>query len=182
MIGGAFFTSGLAEKLGNLLFKFVNVSERLFVTGVLTVGCLLCFFLNGALVFALLAPIVDSITSQSGGKLTRKQSYLPLGFSCAIGNNLTAISATSMIAASGLLYASGYGRQIKIFEPTVLTAPAVLAVIIFTFFSDINCRKDGLILKKYPLPKSIPARKAGSRQMENVVYSGTRRRSGSCPC
>lgn len=131
MIGGAFFTSGLATKLGNLLFKFVNVNERWFVVGVLTIGCALCFFLNGALVFALLAPIVDSITSQSKGRLTRKQAYLPLGFSCAIGNNLTAISATSMIAASGLLVASGYHRPISIFEPTLLTLPAVVAVIIF---------------------------------------------------
>lgn len=131
IIGGAFFSSGLATKLGDFLYKFVRVSEKWFVVGVLTIGCLLCVFLNGALVFALLAPIIDSITSQSGGKLTRKQAYMPLGIAGAIGNNITTISASSTIAASGLLAASGYGRQLTVFEPTIMTLPAVIAVIIF---------------------------------------------------
>jgi di/tricarboxylate transporter len=131
IIGGSFFTTGLATKLGDLLYKFVGVGEKWFVVGVLTVGCLLCLFLNGALVFALMAPIIDSITSQSGGRLTRKQAYMPLGIAGAIGNNLTTISASSMVAASGLFAASENGRQFSLFEPTAMTAPAVIAVIVF---------------------------------------------------
>ena len=63
--------------------------------------------------------------------LSRKQAYLPLGFASALGNNLTTISATSMIATSGLLAASGYPRQLNLFEPTMINLPAVLAVIVF---------------------------------------------------
>lgn len=162
VIGGAFFTTGLADALGNFLYRMVGVSEKWFVVGVLTIGCLLAVFLNGALVFALLAPIIDSITSQSEGRLTRKQAYLPLGFASAIGNNITTISATSMIATSGLLAASGYHRQLSLFEPTIINLPAVLAVIIFYALFGYKLQKKWFDFKEV----APPLVKCGSREKD----------------
>ena len=45
VIGGAFFTTGLANTLGNFLYKLMGVSEKWFVVGVLATTCLPgCFF------------------------------------------------------------------------------------------------------------------------------------------
>ena len=77
IMGAAFFTTGLSAKLGDLIFKFVKFEEKWFAVGVLTLGCLIGGFLNGALVVAMLAPIIDSIAAQSNGRLTRKQAYMP---------------------------------------------------------------------------------------------------------
>lgn len=129
VIGHACFTSGLAEWFGGLLFKFVGANEKLFVIMILVIASLLAVVVNGALVVAMLMPIIDSIVYQSKGTITRKHCYFPLGLASTLGNNLTTISATSMITASGLVAAAGYG-QMSLFAPTVLNLPALLVVII----------------------------------------------------
>lgn len=129
IIGHACFTSGLAQKIGCLLFQFIGADEKKFVTVILLVASSLAIFLNGALVVALLMPIIDSVVSQSKGTITRKQTYFPLGLASTIGNNLTMISATSMITAAGLLASAGYG-ELNLFAPTVINLPALLLIIV----------------------------------------------------
>ncbi|NYB72961.1 SLC13/DASS family transporter [Sedimentibacter hydroxybenzoicus DSM 7310] len=129
IIGQSFFTSGLAQKIGNLLYKYTGADEKKFVTAVIYISSGLAIFLNGALVVAMLMPIINSVVSQSDGKISRKQTYFPLGIAATIGNNLTTISATSMITASGLISAAGYG-ELSIFAPTIVNLPALIVVII----------------------------------------------------
>lgn len=129
IIGQACFTSGLAEAVGKLLYRFIGANEKLFVVMVLAIASLLAIFLNGSLVVAMLMPIIDCIVSQSNGAITRKHTYFPLGLASTIGNNLTTISATSMITAAGLVAAAGYG-EMSLFAPTLVNLPALLVVIL----------------------------------------------------
>lgn len=129
IIGQACFTSGLAESIGKLLFKFVGTNEKYFVVIILIVGSFLAVFLNGALVAAMMIPIVDCVVSQSNGTITRKHTYFPLGLASTLGNNLTTISATSMITASALVANAGYG-EMDLFTPTLINLPALLIIIL----------------------------------------------------
>lgn len=129
IIGQACFTSGLAESIGKLLFKFVGTNEKYFVVIILIVGSFLAVFLNGALVAAMMIPIVDCVVSQSNGTITRKHTYFPLGLASTLGNNLTTISATSMITASALVANAGYG-EMDLFTPTLVNLPALLIIIL----------------------------------------------------
>lgn len=129
IIGQACFTSGLAEAVGKLLYKFVGANEKLFIVMILIIASLLAVFLNGALVVAMLMPMIDCIISQSNGTITRKHTYFPLGLASTIGNNLTTISATSMITAAGLVSAAGYG-EMSLFAPTLVNLPALVIVIV----------------------------------------------------
>ena len=133
IIGQACFTSGLAEQIGRLLYKFVGANERLFVVMILIIASLLAVFLNGALVVAMLMPIIDCIIYQSDGAITKKHTYFPLGLASTIGNNLTTISATSMITAAGLMVQAGYG-EMSLFAPTMVNLPAFIIIIIFYMF------------------------------------------------
>ncbi len=129
IIGQACFTSGLAEQIGKLLYKFVGANEKLFVVMILLIASLLAVFLNGSLVVAMLIPIIDCVIAQSEGSITRKHTFFPLGLASVIGNNLTTISATSMITASGLVAAAGYG-EMSLFAPTMVNLPALVVVIV----------------------------------------------------
>ena len=129
IIGHACFTCGLARKAGCILYRFVGSDEKKFVFMILLIATLLAIFLNGALVVAMLMPIIDSVVVQSKGSITRKQTYFPLGFASTIGNNLTMISATSMITAAGLISAAGYG-ELGLFAPTIINLPALAVVIL----------------------------------------------------
>lgn len=129
IIGHACFTSGLAEWFGRLLYKFVGSNEKLFVVMIFIIASLLAVFLNGALVVAMIIPIIDSIVQQSNGSISKKQCYFPLGLAATLGNNMTTISATSMITAVGLLTAAGY-EEIGLFAPTIINLPAVAIIVI----------------------------------------------------
>ena len=129
IVGRAFFTTGLAERTANILFRFVGTNEKHFVGVVLIVAGFLGIFLNATVVVAMIMLIIDCIVVQSDGAITRKQTYFPLGVASVLGNNLTTISATSMIAAAGIVSASGQG-EMTIFTPTLVNLPAFLVVIV----------------------------------------------------
>ena len=129
LMGQACFETGLAQQVGNILYKFVGSNEKFLIVMILIIASLLAVFLNGALVVAIMAPIIDSIVFKSGGTITRKHTYFPLGLASTIGNNLTTISATSMITAAALIKEAGLG-DMSLFAPTVVNLPALVIVII----------------------------------------------------
>lgn len=129
IIGHSWFTSGLAYKFGSLLYRFVGTNEKLFVAMILLIAASMSVFLNGSLTVAILMPIIDSIVVRSKGAITRKQTYFPLGIASVLGNNLTTISATSMITAGALLAEGGF-RELGLFEPTAVNLPALVVVIV----------------------------------------------------
>ena len=150
VIGHSCFTSGLAKKIGSLLYRYIGSSEKKFVAMILFISTLLAVFLNAALVVAMLMPIIDSVVVRSKGAITRKQTYFPLGFASTIGNNLTMISATSMITAAGLISSAGYG-QLSLFAPTVINLPALIVVIILYLFVGYNLQKKWFNFDEVPL-------------------------------
>lgn len=134
VIGRAWFTTGLAGKISRVLYRFVGSNEKLMIAVILIVGSFISVFLNGSLTVAILMPVIDSIVVRSNGSISRKQTYFPLGIASVLGNNLTTISATSMVTAGALLSEAGF-RQLGLFEPTAINLPSLLVVIVFYIFA-----------------------------------------------
>ena len=129
IIGRAFFTTGLAHRAGSLLYRFVGSREQTFIVMIWLLAALMSVFLNGSLTVAILMTVIDSIVVQSKNAITRKHTYFPLGVAATLGNNLTTISATSMITANALLVQAGY-PELGLFAPTLVNLPAFLAVLL----------------------------------------------------
>lgn len=129
IIGEACFAAGVAEKMGGVLYRCVGGNEKKFVLMIFLAAGALSIFLNGALVVALLMTIIDSIAGESGGAITRKNTYFPLGVAATLGNNLTTISGTSTITALAIYYDAGYER-VNLFAPLFINLPALIAVIV----------------------------------------------------
>lgn len=131
IIGKATVTTGLAPKIGKLLGRGkMGENESLFIMVLFLVSCVVSIFINASLTVAILMPIIDAVVIKSKGKITRKGTYMALGISSVLGNNVLTISATSMLTAVSLLEASGYGTM-SIFAPLAVNLPAVIAVLIF---------------------------------------------------
>lgn len=130
VIGRAWFTTGLASKISRILYKFVGSNEKLLIAVILVIASFISVFLNGSLTVAILMPVIDSLVVRSDGRISRKQTYFPLGVASVLGNNLTTISATSMVTAGALLSEAGF-RQLGLFEPTAVNLPSLLVVIGF---------------------------------------------------
>ena len=131
IIGQAMVTTGLAQRVGNLVTRVNNgKNERLCIMLVLVVSTVLSVFINGAITVSIMMPIIDAIVLKSGGAISRKQTYMPLGIGSVIGNNVLTISATSMLTAVAMLEEMGYGTM-SIFAPLGVNLPAIIVVFIF---------------------------------------------------
>lgn len=125
IIGEAFFTTGLAESMGNLLRRFAELYEKYFVAIVYTVASLMSVFLNASAVMAILMPVVDSLVFSTNGKISRKHTYLAMGIGSIFGANLSIIGSTSMYMSHTLLKESN-GTGMSFFEPALSGAAACL--------------------------------------------------------
>ena len=135
IIGKATVTTGLAQKIGKLLgHGKMGENETVFMMAMFVISCFISVFLNASLTVAILMPVIDAVVLQSKGKITRKGTYMALGISSVLGNNVLTIGATSMLTAVSLLEASGYGTM-SIFAPMAVNLPAVLVVaIVYALF------------------------------------------------
>lgn len=135
IIGEAFFTTGLSEKMGNAFLSMKNVNEKNFIILAVLMSFVLSTFLNALIVMALFMPIIDVIAAQSKGEFTRKNTYLPIGIAAVFGGNLSVVGSTSMLNASGMLEESYYGKAMSFFEPAKLGLPGVIICLaIFLIF------------------------------------------------
>ena len=151
IIGRAWFTTGLAGWISRVLYRFVGSNEQLMVAAVLAVSALISVFLNGALTVAILMPVIDSLVARSNGRLTRRQAYFPLGVGSVIGNNLTTISASSMVTAVALLREAGF-REMGLFEPMAVNLPALIAVTAFYVLFGYKLQDRWFDFDEHPLP------------------------------
>lgn len=120
IIGGACFSTGLAEKIGKYILKFKRLNEAGFILIIVIAGTLLSAPLSGMAVMVMLMPIINAVAAETDGRICRKNVYLPLGIASVLGGNLTCIGSTSMLNASAMLGASYYGRSLSFFEPAKL--------------------------------------------------------------
>lgn len=134
IIGESFFTTGLADVLGNALKKFADLKEKYFSSILYSVACAMSAFLNASAVMAILMPVVDSLVYSTQGKISRKHNYLPMGIGSIFGANLSIIGSTSMYMAHTLLKESD-GTGMSFFEPALsgAAACAVGLIVCMTF-------------------------------------------------
>ena len=131
IMGKALMVTGFSEKIGQAFMRINNMTEKKFLILVVASSLLISVFLNGIIVIAIFMPIIDSLVLKTGGKISKKNLYLPAGIAALIGGNLSVIGSTSILTASGLLEASSFGRGFGFFEPAILGLPACVVLLLF---------------------------------------------------
>lgn len=126
IVGGAFFETGMANKIGGIVTRFAKTERMLIVAIMVIVG-----FMSGVLsntgTAAVLIPVVIGIAAKSGYR--RSRLLMPLVFAAAMGGNLSLIGAPgNMIAQSAL---EKIGLKFGFFEYAIVGLPILIAGIIF---------------------------------------------------
>ena len=100
VIGAAFFETGVAVEVGNVVHKFAKTETSLLVAVMMITG-ILSGFLSNTGTAAVLIPVIIGICKKSGFKQTKL--LMPLVFAAAMGGNISLIGAPgNMIAQAGL--------------------------------------------------------------------------------
>lgn len=126
IVGGAFFETGMANKIGGIVTRFAKTERMLIVAIMVIVG-----FMSGVLsntgTAAVLIPVVIGIAAKSC--YSRSRLLMPLVFAAAMGGNLSLIGAPgNLIAQSGL---EEIGLSFGFFEYAIVGFPILICGIIF---------------------------------------------------
>lgn len=109
IVGGALFETGAARRVGDLLLRRRGMSERTFTVWLVIVVTLFSSFLSNTTTVAMFMPIVGGIAAGSAGAVTRKHTFLFIGFASTLGGCMTLIgSPTQHLMAQELLAQNGF--------------------------------------------------------------------------
>nr|WP_312576213.1 SLC13 family permease [Sedimentibacter sp.] len=126
IVGGAFFETGMAQKVGGLVTRFAK-TERQLIIAVMTITGLMSGILSNTGTAAVLIPVVIGIAQRSG--FSRSRLLMPLVLAAAMGGNLSLIGAPgNMIAQTAL---QEIGLEFGFFEYAIIGMPILIVGIIY---------------------------------------------------
>lgn len=130
VIGGAFFYTGMAHKVGSLVARFAK-TERQLIMSVMLVSGLLSSVLSNTGTTAVLLPVVVGIAAESGYQ--RSKLLLPLIFGATIGGCVTLLGSAGNLTVSATLE-EVTGQGLGFFDFTVVGLPILLVGTLFFYF------------------------------------------------
>ena len=133
--------SGIAEKLGLVLFRFTGKSEKLFLEIVFISAAVLSLFSTNAALVAMYMPLISSVCSASKGNIHRKHIYLPLAMGGLIGGTGSLAGSTAPLLANDVLRQTG-SETMAFFTPLPIAAiiVAVVALCYWFFLYDLQVK------------------------------------------
>lgn len=126
IVGGAFFETGMANRIGGLVTRFAR-TERMLVAAIMLITGLMSGVLSNTGTAAVLIPVVIGIAAKSG--FARSRLLLPLVFAAAMGGNLSLIGAPGNLIAQSAL--QEMGLSFGFFEYAVVGLPILVCGILF---------------------------------------------------
>lgn len=130
VIGEALFETGVAQKMGTAIIKMVGTNERLFVIVCVVLAAVLSAFLSNTAVVAMMMPVVAATAASSKGKITKKGSYMAIGFAANVGGGMTLVGSTPNVIGQGLLADNGL-QTMGFFDLTLGSIPRLLFMVVF---------------------------------------------------
>ena len=132
IVGSSLFYTGLAQKIGNVLYNFTGGSERSLILISVLSGTLLSSVCSGTATLVTLFPIITSLCLTA--KVSVSRTYLPLAYGICFGSILTVAASGMGTASSGLLEKAGF-RGWGFIEPAYVGVPlAVVGILVLMFF------------------------------------------------
>lgn len=125
--------SGIAEKLGNLLFKLVGRSEKAFLIIIFVLAAFLSLFSTNAALVAMFMPLISSVSCASRGRISRKNLYLPLAMGGLIGGTGSLAGSTAPLLANDVLQLTG-SETMHFFTPLPIAAVMVVVIALCYWF------------------------------------------------
>lgn len=119
----ALFESGVAGKLNYVLKRIKN--EKTFVIAIFLLSAGLSMFMTNASLVAMMMPFIATVSVTSGGKITKKNTYLTLATGGLLGGTATLAGSTAPLLANNVLEEVG-AETMNFFSPL----PIALSIIV----------------------------------------------------
>ena len=135
------FDSGVAERLGLLLFRFTGRSEKSFLILVMLSTAALSAFSNNTAVIAMFMPLISSVAAASKGRIHVKHIYLPMAIGTLVGGTGSLAGCTAPLLANDVLQETG-SQTMRFFStfPIALFMCLVVALCYWFFLYDLQVK------------------------------------------
>lgn len=121
--------SGVGGKLGTLMNKFIGKDEKRFVIFVFLLSAFLSMFMTNASLVAMMMPFISTAALSSGGKITKKNTYLTLATGGLMGGTATLAGSTAPLLANNVLEEVG-AETMGFFEPLPIALSMIVVLTI----------------------------------------------------
>lgn len=135
ILGEALFESGVAKVIGKKTLDLVGNNEKTILFAIVLITAFLSAFLSNTATVAMFIPIISSIAANSGGKITKKNTFMALGFAAVAGGSCTLVGSTPQLIAQGILEETGCNTM-GFFDLAFVGVPKVLVIALY--FSTIG--------------------------------------------
>ena len=139
--------SGVAGKLGHLLFGLVGKSEKTFLLIIFLSSAFFSLFSTNAALVAMYMPLISAVSVSSKGHITKKNTFLPLAMGGLIGGTGSLAGSTAPLLANDVLEITG-SKTMGFFTPLPVALAIVVVVALCYWFFLYDLQVNGLILKK----------------------------------
>jgi sodium-dependent dicarboxylate transporter 2/3/5 len=130
VVGDTLFATGAAEYLGGKIVKRFGKTEKMFIGASILISAFLSAFLSNTATAAMMFPIMAATITSSKGKLTKKNTYMSIGFASIAGGGCTLIGSTPQLLAQGILQEGGF-ELVGFFEYAWAGIPKVFILLIY---------------------------------------------------
>ena len=130
-VGNALFETGAAELMGKKIISLVGKNEKVFLGALVIVSMPISAFLSNTATAAIMLPIAASAIAASGGKFTKKNTFMVVGIAAVSGGALTLVSSPPQLIAQGILDKGGH-ELMGFFDVAMAGVPIFVALFIYT--------------------------------------------------
>mgnify|MGYP004508870551 CR=1 FL=1 len=138
VVGHALFETGMANKIGGIVTKFVK-TEKILIIAIMVIVGVMSGFLSNTGTAAVLIPVVCGIADESG--YSRSRLLMPLVFAAALGGNISIIGAPGNLMGVSALQDLGIKTSFFMYAP--IGIPMLIAGIIYFVFIGYRLLPDG---------------------------------------
>jgi len=133
IVGNALFATGVAQVAGKKIISIVGTNERIFLLAIILMCLPISAFLTNTATVAMMLPVAAAATAASGGKFTKKNTYMMVGLASVSGGALTLVSSTPQLIAHEILQNQGH-QELGFFDISIAGAPIAILIILYALF------------------------------------------------
>lgn len=133
IVGYALFETGVVVIVGRFILKTrVAQDERLLLVVLMLIVGFLSAFLSNTATVATFIPLIGSMVAVSDGKLTNKNTLMPIGMAASIGGTITLVGSTAQPMINSIL--NEYDQQpFGLLDFAWVAIPLLFVLIIYMY-------------------------------------------------
>lgn len=166
IVGDTLFATGAARLIGTRIVRLFGRSERLFIGATVLITATLSAFLSNTATAAMMIPVMASAVAASNGRLSKRNTYMAVGFASIAGGGCTLIGSTPQLLAQGILEEGGY-PACGFFDYAAAGIPKVL--ILLAYFLTVGYWLGKRVFDFEESQDPIPANSGGEEQSERLT-------------